>query len=322
MLSVGLGLPLKPVNYMFLVTLPAALAPSTHEYLTQIFFENLFASNLLIITRPELQMYSCASLSSIVVDVGPEDTDVSVIYDTQLHRPSSLRCQVGERDCDEYLIGLMLQANPELPSQLCAEEGQTPLTTAQVYDTLRPVVHQLKRGDYIRCNPNVILSGAAADGSAKGRAIPAGAMPDDDEEEEGITDVAKAIASGKVNKLLNIGSADDGIEVNNETDEIIVPHPTARGSRPAIAIGPERYRYAEPLFEPGVLKILPEDSWRRQVKQNAASVQEIVAAAVTRYPNPEHKATLWESVIFTGGLAVVKGERSIASIFPFAGRGK
>jgi len=300
--AVGLGLGAKPVNYLFLLSVPSHLPPGAWERVTQIFFESLCVSSFMIVERALLQLYSCAAVSGIVVEIEADSTQVSIVYDTQICHACTMQTDVGEKDCDLYLANLLLETNPDLPQQLAAD-GQSALQGLQLQEALLRLVSVLKDGEWIKVTANMSGSSGAS-GVAGGSTAAAG-----EEEEEGITDVAKALASGKVAKLLAKGGSADGITLDAETDTLLVPHPTS-ANKQAIAIRSERHRYAEPLYDPSVLQMQRLSSGlggARPEKMNTLSVQALIAAAVQRYPVPEHRSGLWDSIILTGGLARVRG---------------
>ena len=310
-IAVGLQMDFKPVNYLFLLGIPAALPPAAHEQLTKIFFEALNVSNLFIIERPVLQLYSCASVSGIVVDTASEYTDVAVIIDSVIHQPSLLRCSIGEKDCDAYLVHLLIKANPDLASELTPEGHPSPLAGDALFTAVSRLVQILKDGQYIRFSSAALgfiyapgadrAAGTAATGTASGEI--------EDDEEEGVTDVAKAIASGKVAKILTGSAGGDGI-TPGEMDTLLVPNPvsSARGN---IVIGAERHRYAEPLFDPTVLQAIEPGNSAAAVmgkrKCKDTPLQEIIAVAVSLFPDPSRRGMTWEYIVVTGVLALVKG---------------
>ena len=276
-------MPPRPVNYLFLLSHPATLALSAHEELARIFFEQLGVSNLLLVERPLTQLYSCAALSGIVAEVLPRSTDVTPIYETATLYPSIARCEIGEQDCDDYLARLLVQTNPNLPGQL----AQPALEGDALHQALLRIVAIIKAGDYIKyVGPSQLAASQAG-------------MPAEEEEEEGITDVAKALASGKVNKLLSTNGGDAGVEVIADGDRLRIPNPISPGMAP-IEIGPERHSYADPLFDPS---LLGADF------ASAASFPETIASAVRAVTEPEKRIALWESIVFTGGIACIRGGR-------------
>ena len=291
-LTQGLGLSARPINYMFLVTHAPDLEPSSQELLIQLFFEQLGISNLLLVERPLAALYSCASLSGVVIDVGPRSTAVTVIHETQIHHPGMMSCPVGEEDCDEHLARLLVESNPQLPAQL-AVEGDA------LQRALLSIVKTLKDGDYIKYASSG-QAGAVGAGVAAGQAGN-GTAPDEEEEEEeeGITDVAKALASGKANKIIAAGqaSASGVIVLEGDGDQLSVPNPTDP-TLPPLTVGPERHRYAEPLFNANVPPLS---------KQGLPNLPETVARAVQTVPELDKRGDIWSSVVLTGGVSLIRG---------------
>ena len=281
-------MPQRPVNYLFLLSHPPTLPMSAHEQLARIFFEQLGVSNLLLVERPLTQLYSCAAMSGIVVDVVSRSTDITPIHETATLHPAITRCEIGEQDCDDYLAGLLVQANPDLPGQL----AQPALEGEALHQALLRLVAIIKAGDYIKYV-----------GQDQASAMLAG-MPVEEEEEEGITDVAKALASGKVNKLLAGSGSDAGVEVIEEGDRLRIPNPVSPGM-PAIEVGPERHQYAHPLLDPSLLG---------GSLSHTASLPEAIANAIKAVPEAEKRIALWESIVLTGGIACIRGTRDARGV--------
>lgn len=313
-LFTALQLPSKPVNYMILLAIPAYLSPTQHEEVTQMFFEAYFIANFLIIERPVVQLYSCAAMSGVVVDVGQHATDVAVVYEAELLQPSVLRCSIGEQECNEYLANILLEANPDLPALLAppaqdsdGSSAGTPLEGEALYRAILHLINLLKEGEHIRYQVDKSLVGAQdISRPNNGQAIDGtGVAEPEEEEEEGLTDVAKALASGKVNKILSAGQNSNVTTLEGDRLEI---ENLYSPSLPPITIGPERHRYAEPLFNPSLLSQctrFPQAS--AILHASAPSVPEVVASAVSTLPEVEKRGIVWESVVFTGGMARVKG---------------
>lgn len=314
MIVTALQLPPKPVNYMILLAVPAYLPPPVHEHITQMFFESYFIANFLIIERPVVQLYSCAAMTGVVIDVGQHATDVAVIYEAELLQPSVLRCSIGEQECDEYLANILLEVNPDLATLLAPpapdSDGSTagsPLEGEALHRALLQLIGIMKEGEHIRYQFDKASAAAQGAIGSNGQTIDGTAVAEDeDEEEEGITDVAKALASGKVNQILSAGQTSNVTTLEGDKIEIQNLYST---SLPPLTIGPERHRYAEPLFNPSLLS-----HGTRFASSSAAththepSVPELVANAVSTLPEVEKRGIVWESVVFTGGMARVKGK--------------
>lgn len=313
-LFTGLQLPAKPVNYMILLAIPAYLPPSAHEQLTQMFFENYFIANLLIIERPVVQLYSCAAMTGVVIDVGQHATDVAVIYEADLLQPSILRCSVGEQDCDEYLANVLLEANPDLPTLLAppapdsnGETAGSPLEGDALYTALLQLINIMKDTEHIRYQLDRAAAGTSGINGQNGQAIDGTGMAvEEEEEEEGLTDVAKALASGKVNKILAAGQESNVTTLDGDRLEI---QNIYSSSLPPLIVGPERHRLADPLFNPSLLSQCTRfPNGKAATHATAPSLPEVVADAVNTIPEVEKRGIVWESVVFTGGLARVKGQ--------------
>lgn len=205
---------------MFLLAHPPSLSPATLELLTQQFFEQLCVTNLLLVERPLVQLVSCNALSGIVIDVGRDFTDVSVVIDCQTVSDCHLRHDVGERDCDLYLEKILLERNTDLPKLLSIGNSTDDMqgldeaaitipnknnNNKQVSKAIQTLIKIMKEGEYIRYTSATPKS---VGGTAAG--VDGNDMDDEEEDEEGISDVAKAIASGKVNKIINKDMAAGG----------------------------------------------------------------------------------------------------------------
>ncbi|KAK9895194.1 actin-like ATPase domain-containing protein [Cystobasidium minutum MCA 4210] len=325
-LVTALQLPPKPVNYMILLAVPAYLPPPVHEQLTQMFFESYFIANFLIIERPVVQLYSCAAMTGVVVDVGQNATDVAVIYEAELLQPSVLRCSIGEQECDEYLANVLLEANPDLPTLLAPPAPDSDGNTAgaalegeALHTALLQLISIMKEGEHIRYQMDKANAGVPGTLGANGQAIDgAGVADEEEEEEEGITDVAKALASGKVNKILAAGQTSNVTTLEGDKIEIQNLYST---SLPSLVIGPERHRFAEPLFNPSLLSQCTRFAASKAASHaQSPSLPEVAANSVNTIPEVEKRGIVWESVVFTGGLARVKGLAAalIASLQKYA----
>lgn len=237
-----------------------------------------------------MQLYSCATITGVVVDVGKRSTEISVVAETQTYHPGCLRVDIGEDDCDGHLKNVLLKMHAGLPQAL-AGEGNVPLEGEALARSLQSIIDLLKEGEFLRYGATAIAAlakaSAASNSESKVDEAPIPTIDQDEEEEEGITDVAKALASGKVAKLLSPGSAGyGGIVLSSEgVDVLLVPHPSGVADLPPIAIGPERHRYAEPLM----------------------GLVQAIKGAVERVPTREVRNEVWQNVVFTGGVARIRG---------------
>ncbi|POV98335.1 hypothetical protein PSHT_14077 [Puccinia striiformis] len=256
-----------PVAQHILLSIPPNLPNSIRDKFTQLFFENLQAPALFLAESPLLQTLACNCTSGITIDIGARSTLIGFVSDSIVLNQSCHFYPIGEQDCDDYLISLLLNENPELPSQL----GWTSTNQAEtLYHALLGFVSNLKADGHIRFEPQ--LNTLALTGTD---------LRSQEEEENGITDVAQAIVSGKADKIIGRQTSNNSsqggrrptltgkllaAEIQKETDTIIVsnssnsqqPLSTESLSLPreqaGIRVSKTRHRHAEPLFAPTLLR--------------------------------------------------------------------
>ncbi|KAA1076291.1 hypothetical protein PGT21_001448 [Puccinia graminis f. sp. tritici] len=275
-----------PVAQHILLSIPPNLPNSIRDKFTQLFFENLQAPALFLGESPLLQILACNSTSGITIDIGARSTLIGFVSDSIVLDQSCHFYPIGEQDCDDYLISLLLNENPELPAQLGWE---TTNRAESLYHALLAFVSNLKADGHIRFEPQLnTLALNTAD------------LQSQEEEETGITDVAQAIVSGKADKIIGRQTSNNSsqgarrptqtgkllAEIQKETDTIIVsnssnsqqplnpsvppsplldcqpsqaiPVSTESLSLPreqtGIRVSKTRHRHAEPLFAPGLLR--------------------------------------------------------------------
>ncbi|KAH9442820.1 hypothetical protein Pst134EB_027174 [Puccinia striiformis f. sp. tritici] len=107
-----------PVAQHILLSIPPNLPNSIRDKFTQLFFENLQAPALFLAESPLLQTLACNCTSGITIDIGARSTLIGFVSDSIVLNQSCHFYPIGEQDCDDYLISLLLNENPELPSQL------------------------------------------------------------------------------------------------------------------------------------------------------------------------------------------------------------
>ena len=94
-----------------LISLPHGLSRSTHERVTQLFFERFNAAAVSIIERPLSQLYAANALSGLIIDIGDEQTDVTPVYECAILNSCCDSMPVGLKDCEAYLAHLF-RTNP------------------------------------------------------------------------------------------------------------------------------------------------------------------------------------------------------------------
>lgn len=311
-LFTALALPTRPLGYHFMFLFPASLSLDEKELLTQLLFEKLHLSAVMMFDRPTAVLYASGLISGLVIDVFPKSTELSLIADNdtllQLSNP------LGEDDCDAWLAHLLLRANPSLPALL---NPSSPLAehSDALHSALRRLIQVLKRSNAIAFASDLVT----VQRPSKQEQPPpdldsAQAPPTQAPQEEGSNDMTEAIMSGNVDKLINKKkptaangeTAPDGDAEQSGPDAGIfhAPHPL-NTSLPPIPVGPERHRWAEPLFDPTLLLQCgraPSDLHQKlslvQSVQNA--VQGLSAVAPLR-----QAGSVWQHVVMANYAARV-----------------
>lgn len=225
---------------------PASLSEDEKELLTQLLFEKLHLSALMMFDRPTAELYATGRISGLVIDVLPKSTEISLIADNdtlvQLSDP------LGEQECDVWLAHLLLQANPSLPSLL---NPSNPPEGDALQSDLKKLILQLKRNNAISFVSDLVTVKHPEHNEPPPDLDSAQAPPVGPPQEEGNNDVAEALMSGSVDKLINQKKKGEKEAQSAEVSDssiFNVPHPL-NTSLPAIPVGPERHRWAEPLFD-------------------------------------------------------------------------
>lgn len=299
-----------PVAQHILLSIPPNLPNSTRDKFTQLFFENLQAPALFLAESPLLQLLACSCTSGITIDIGARSTLIGFVSDSIVLDQSCHFYPIGEQDCDDYLISLLLNENPELPTQL----GWTPANQPEtLYHALLAFISNLKADGHIRFEPQLdTLALSVTDLRSSG------------EEEGGITDVAQAIVSGKADKIIGRQTSSNSsqaarrptqtgkllAEIHKETDTIIVSNssnsqpaynpsvppspildcqpsqaiPLSAGSlslpreTAGIRVSKTRHRHAEPFFAPTLLRSIGPVFSRFGLEKYAARYTEELTA--------------------------------------------
>jgi actin-related protein 9 len=291
--------------HYFAIATPPRLPITTRERFVQLCFEKFFIPGLTVLERDVCQLYAHGLISGLVLDIGRTHSTVSAVFDSIPIAGASVWSPLGTEDLDKYLAHLILQANPDLPTVLSSDSSE-PLVPPALGDVLLSIVQSLKAGE------DTILFASDKLNLGLVEASFAGATVDQDEE---LDDVAKVVATGKLNKFTSKAKkskASGGENANPEPDTVTVPHPLS-ASLPAITVGPERHRYAEPLFDPSILADVPalfntgNKAYTHIELENKAFSLPDAAAAVVRMLEPVRRTMAWEHLVVTGDLAPIKG---------------
>ncbi|KAG0142728.1 hypothetical protein CROQUDRAFT_662117 [Cronartium quercuum f. sp. fusiforme G11] len=335
LLFTTLKLSKPPLAQHILLSIPPTISNSTRDKLVQLFFENLQAPALFLADSPLLHLLASNRSSGISIDLGTHSTLLGFVHDSIVLQNSCISFPIGEQDCDDYLISLLLNQDPSIATRLNNE------TPTQLYESLTNLIQNLKSDGHIKFEPT--LSNLSLSSNNTNQSI--------EEDENSITDVAQAIVSGKVDKLLgrqvSAGGAGAGsnhsrrstttnstngkklqAEILKETDTIIISIPsTATDSRietdsgsvqipPSseshLQIGKVRHRHSEPLFSPSVLSII-EPTFNRfglqefsnryttnYIERAGDGIISFTLIGLKKIDNPSHRREVSETVVLTG----------------------
>lgn len=289
-----LGLPTRPLGYHILFLFPASLSLGEREVMTQILFEKLHLSALMMFDRPTAQLYAAGYVSGLVLDVGRSSTQMTFLADNDIALQSST--PLGEADCDNYLAHLIQQTNPAILSTL-----QDP---SAKHDALLKIVHSLKLRNAIHFDSELVQlpQTNGHDQPPPPDLESAQAPPLQTEEDSGANDVTQALMQGK--EAAGEGQAEEA-EADSNPAVVTVTHPLDP-SLPPISIGPERHRWAEPLFDASLLLQCGCTPEQLHTKLDLIqAVQTAVKALPTALPQHMRHSTVWEHVVLGGYAARV-----------------
>lgn len=242
--------------------------------------------------RPTAMLYAAGLLSGLVIDIFPRSTELCFIADnnivTQLSNP------FGEDECDAFLSHLLLQANPSLPSLLRPTD---PLEGEALQSAMRRLIFSLKRSNAIAFVSDLVKVRHQAE-QVPGDLDSAQAPPVE-AQDEGSNEVTQALMSGQLDNYIQKGgkeSANQPVQAESNAP-FNVAHPLDT-SLPPIPIGPERHRWAEPLFDPTLLLQCGYTERDLETKLSLVeAVQNGARALPTAMPSQIRTSAAWEHVI-------------------------
>ncbi|KDN39450.1 hypothetical protein K437DRAFT_239486 [Tilletiaria anomala UBC 951] len=285
-----LGLRRSSNTSVTLLALPAPLSREQHACISSLWFEQLNCPGLALVESPLLAAYATAALSATVVDIGAAASVVTPVADCLVQHNAIVRCPVGARHCTLWLAHLLRQdaslvqalgalsehhataASAAVPSSAAA----TPPRNEQderLHELLVELAEMLVHEGHI----NGLDDDAAGGGGGKFSSSSiggsgAGAAAGVEEEPE--LDVAAMLVQGKEKELIEeqerrkkalqdaiagkASAADVAAAITGEAGQaggstdpkaVLV---SFKGLR--LKVGPSRFRYAEPLFCPDVLR--------------------------------------------------------------------
>ncbi|KAG0036962.1 general RNA polymerase II transcription factor [Podila clonocystis] len=102
-----------------LMVVPTDWTKEEHERITQIFFENFNVPGLYLAEEPLMILYGCATVTGLIIDVGHNSTEITLIIDTQIQRNSIQTIPLAGADIDAYFLQQLRQ-----DAQLVREYGE------------------------------------------------------------------------------------------------------------------------------------------------------------------------------------------------------
>jgi actin-related protein 9 len=222
-----------------LISIFNGLSRAEHQRISQIFFERLNYAALSILERPVAQLYAANVLTGVVVDLNRSHTDITPIYECIPQHAARVTLPVGTDDCERYLASL-LKNNTSVTAALAPEAaaGSGSLDRALVR-----LARQIWRAGLVK------VGDVAAE---------------PDTTEEGITDIAAVVVAGRekavieanARKKANAKASAAELARAREIEALDLVTITFEGRE--LAVGKERHRFCEPLFQPTLLSGLEE----------------------------------------------------------------
>ncbi|KZP01640.1 hypothetical protein CALVIDRAFT_532414 [Calocera viscosa TUFC12733] len=279
----------------------SGLSYDTYERVAQLFFERFNVPALCLVERPLAQLFAVNATTGVVVEIGREETTSTPVLDTIVQHSAVFRTPVGSRDCEVWLAHL-LSSSQSITQTLSPPEA--PLSPETLWEQLLKLVQQLVRDGHVR---------APIEGDAGEHG---------EEEDEGLTDVAAALVAGKEREVVEAANrrkatdkrmhaAADRVMEEREREIAALDLVTVDFAGKVVRLGKERHRFCEPLFEPEVLRGIPElrekGGWSAQEwEDKTLGVHEAVQEGMAKL-EWEKRKPLWDGVLVTGELASVKG---------------
>ncbi|SPO24248.1 related to macronuclear actin 1 [Ustilago trichophora] len=332
-----------------LISVPLPISRATHAYLTQIFFEHFNSAAITIAEKPLLSCYGVGTMNACVVDLGYESCDITPVIECLVQSNANIKTDVGARHCILYLAHLLRR------DQSLVKAIQTLLryTRKASSASWRQTDDAALRNAMFSLAQQLVEEGLVLDEEAVKKGAGGIAAAVDGEDDEGNFDIAAVLVEGskkhdeeederrramEANQSEEIDEAilasitgEDGQAGASTDDKAVLVH--FRGLK--LKVGPERFRFIEPLFRPELLKdvaganelhigdepfgaapIIAEsnstshDSYPMPTASpdwsQAIPLPLAIANAISRVEDADRRPQLWENLIFTGQPAKIK----------------
>ncbi|KAF9221374.1 actin-related protein [Gyrodon lividus] len=268
-----------------MLSIAPGLSRDSSERICQIFFERFNVAGFAIVERPMAQTYATGQLSGVVVDIGYERTDVSPVYDGFMIHSARSGTSLGIRDCEIYLANL-LRSNQSVMTA-ASPPPDLPSDPEAVRKFLIDFVKYVWSEGHIR--------------------IPSDGQIAEVLEDEGVTDIAAVLVAGKEKAVIEAGTkkkatakasaAEQARAKEIEALDLI----TVQFRDHSITLGKERHRFCEPLFDPTLLKTLPQNDINES-EEDLLSLQDAVGFSVGQ-TEVDQRQYILQGLFVTGDLA-------------------
>lgn len=332
-----------------LISLPLPISRATYAYLTQVFFEHFNSAAITIAEKPLLSCYGVGTMNGCVVDLGYESCDVTPVIECVVQSNSNVKTDVGTRHCILYLAHLLRRDQSlvkAIQTLLRYTRKASVASSSQSDETrLRQAMFSLAKQlleeglvldeDAVKKGAGGIVSAADGDDEEGNFDIAAvlveGAKKHDDDDEE--RRKAMEASSGEVDEaILASITGEDGQAGGSKDEKAVLVQ--FRGLK--LKVGPERFRFLEPLFRPELLKevagaaelhigdepfgagplvaetdgVSSHDSYPMPTSSpdwsSAMPLPLAIANSIARVEDADRRPQLWENLIFTGQPAKIK----------------
>ncbi|SOV07795.1 related to macronuclear actin 1 [Ustilago sp. UG-2017a] len=340
-----------------LISLPLPISRATHAYLTQIFFEHFNSAAITIAEKPLLSCYGVGTMNGCVVDLGYEGCNVTPVIECLVQSNANVKTDVGARHCILYLAHLLRR------DQSLVKAIQTLLRCTRKASSRQDQETALRKAMFSLAK-QLVEEGLVLDEDAVKKGSGGLVSAADGEDDEGNFDIAAVLVEGTKKHDEEEEERRRAMEANQgeEIDEAILASITGEDGQAGgstdekatlvtfrglkLKVGPERFRFLEPLFRPELLKdvagasdlhlgdepfgagpIVAETNGagtNGDAAQSPASHDNFpiatatpnwsqavplplaIASAISRIEDADRRPQLWENLIFTGQPAKIK----------------
>lgn len=330
-----------------LISLPLPISRTKQAYLTQIFFEHFNSAAITIAEKPLLSCYGVGTMNGCVIDLGYEGCDVTPVIECLVQSNANIKTDVGARHCILYLAHLLRR------DQSLVKALQTLLRYTRKASSRQDEETALKKAMFSLAK-QLVEEGLVLDEDAVKKGAGGLVSAAEGEDDEGNFDIAAVLVEGAKKHDDEDEERRRAMEANQgeEIDEAILASITGEDGQAGgstdekatlvnfrglkLKVGPERFRFLEPLFRPELLKDVAGASDSQLgdepfgagpiVGENGRSASHdsypiatstpdwsqavplplAIANAISLVEDADRRPQLWENLVFTGQPAKIK----------------